>query len=117
MAVRLAQLSAPVQGRSEWEVFYAYPSISAPAFFKALAGVCEEQSHAPPSASAADAYEALLELSRAAQVLSLLQSKLLLPLSTTGRQMMLFWPAACCNMCYRPDAHLILQQACSARKV
>lgn len=84
MAVRPAQLSVPVQGRSEWEVFYAYPSISAPAFFEALAGVCEEQSCAPPSASAADAYEALLELSRAAQVLSLLQSKLILLLKLLG---------------------------------
>jgi len=61
-----AQLSAPIQGRSEWEVFYAYPTISVPAFFEALAGVSEEQARAP--ASAAEAYDALLELSRAAEV-------------------------------------------------
>lgn len=63
-----AQLSTPIQGRSEWEVFYAYPTISAPAFFEALAGVSEEQARAP--ASAAEAYDALLELSRATQVQS-----------------------------------------------
>ena len=62
------QLATPVQGRSEWEVFYAYPTISAPAFFEALARVSEEQADAP--ASAAQAYETLLELSRAAQVQS-----------------------------------------------
>ena len=56
----------PVQGRSEWEVFYAYPTISAPAFFEALARVSEEQADAP--ASAAQAYDTLLELSRVAQV-------------------------------------------------
>ncbi len=62
------QLAMPVQGRSEWEVFYAYPTISAPAFFQALARVSEEQADAP--ASAAQAYDTLLELSRAAQVRS-----------------------------------------------
>lgn len=62
----LAQLSTPVQGRSEWEVFYAYPSISAPALFEALAAVSEDTARAP--ASAAEAHDALLELSRAAQV-------------------------------------------------
>ena len=55
-----------MQGRSEWEVFYAYPSISAPAFFEALAGASEAAARAPPSA--AEAYDALLELSRSAQV-------------------------------------------------
>ena len=61
-----SQLSIPVQGRSEWEVFYAYPTISAPALFEALARVSEEQAESPPSA--AQAYDVLLELSRAAQV-------------------------------------------------
>ena len=60
------QVATPLQGRSEWEIFYAYPSISAPAFFEALAGASEEAARAPPSA--AEAYDALLELSRSAQV-------------------------------------------------
>lgn len=64
--MRPPQLSTPVQGRSEWEVFYAYPTISAPALFEALARVSEEQADSPPSA--AQAYDILLELSRAAQV-------------------------------------------------
>ena len=45
------QLAAPVRGRSEWEVFYAYPTISAPAFFEALARVSEEQADAPALSS------------------------------------------------------------------
>jgi hypothetical protein len=52
--------------RSDWEVFYACPSLSAPAFFGAASRAAAEQL---PGAGqgAADAYEALHELARVLQ--------------------------------------------------
>ena len=55
-----------MEDRSSWEVFYSYPSISAPAFFSAAAAAVQQQ---PDSGgSAADAFEDLHEIAKAVQV-------------------------------------------------
>lgn len=59
------QVVAPVDDRSHWEVFYSYPSFSAPAFFGAAAAAAEQL---PAGASAADAFEDVHELAKAVQV-------------------------------------------------
>lgn len=55
---------------SNWEVFYSYPSISAPAFFDAAAAAVQQQPDS--SGSAADAFEDLHEIVKAVQVSALL---------------------------------------------
>ncbi|BDA43944.1 Nuclear pore complex protein NUP133 [Coccomyxa sp. Obi] len=61
----MPQVAAPVEDRSSWEVFYSYPSISAPAFFDAAAAAVQQR---PDSdTSAADAFEDLHELAKAVQ--------------------------------------------------
>lgn len=65
----VCQVAAPVEDRSSWEVFYSYPSISAPAFFAAAAAAVQQR---PDSgAIAADAFEDLHELAKAVQVVFL----------------------------------------------
>ena len=63
------QVRAPVNDRSDWELFYAYPSLSAPVFF---AAATEEVAALPgarqDAGSAAGAYEDLHELAKALQV-------------------------------------------------
>jgi hypothetical protein len=66
----LLQVAAPVEDRSNWEVFYSYPSISAPAFFDAAAAAVQQQPDS--SGSAADAFEDLHEVVKAVQVSALL---------------------------------------------
>ena len=63
------QVAAPVEDRSSWEVFYSYPSISAPAFFAAAAAAVQQR-RPESGASAADAFEDLHELAKAVQVIT-----------------------------------------------
>lgn len=65
------QVAAPVEDRSSWEVFYSYPSISAPAFFGAAAAAVQQRPDA--DACAADAFEDLHELAKAVQVFVLIR--------------------------------------------
>jgi hypothetical protein len=65
-----AQVAAPVADRSEWEVFYSYPSLSAPALFEAAARAAAGLPGAGQG-GAAEALEDLQELAGALQVLAL----------------------------------------------
>ena len=66
----LRQVAGHIQGRSEWEVFYACPSLTAVAFFEAVASFAPVQATTPltPLAQLDDVAEA----ARATQVQPLL---------------------------------------------
>jgi hypothetical protein len=58
-------VSAPVEDRSHWELFYSYPSVSAPALFGAAAALIGA---ALEPASATEAFENLHEVAKTLQV-------------------------------------------------